>query len=131
VERVEFIITSFVLFLWIEAIAFMLCSVVSAFTSFNGRTWKSFMDFEDLFAQRTLSLGLGTCRETKSAAAPRQLQAQDPGHQGIKVNRVGIWAGVLCPTDEAIAHLLMMRGSEEKFSANANQHPLDRPASGL
>jgi hypothetical protein len=41
------------------------------------------------------------------------------------------WAGVMCPTDEVIAHLLMMRGSEEKFWANANQHPLDRPAAGL
>jgi NAD+ synthase (glutamine-hydrolysing) len=35
------------------------------------------------------------------------------------------------PTDEVIAHLLMMRGSEEKFWANANQHPLDRPSAGL
>jgi hypothetical protein len=41
------------------------------------------------------------------------------------------WAGVMCPTDEVIAHLLMMRGSEEKFWANANQHQLDHPASGL
>jgi len=41
------------------------------------------------------------------------------------------WAGVMCPTDEVIAHLLMMRGSEEKYWANANQHPLDRPAAGL
>jgi hypothetical protein len=41
------------------------------------------------------------------------------------------WAGVMCPTDEVIAHLLMMRGSEEKFWANANQHPIDHPAAGL
>jgi hypothetical protein len=41
------------------------------------------------------------------------------------------WAGVMCPTDEVIAHLVLMRGSEEKFWANANQHPLDRPAAGL
>jgi|GEM_PF-4166381 hypothetical protein len=41
------------------------------------------------------------------------------------------WAGVMCPTDEVIAHLLLMRGSEEKFWANANQHPLDHPAAGL
>ena len=41
------------------------------------------------------------------------------------------WAGVMCPTDEVIAHLLMMRGSEEKFWANANQHTLDHPAAGL
>ena len=41
------------------------------------------------------------------------------------------WAGVMCPTDEVIAHLLMMRGSEEKFWANANQHPVDRPTAGV
>ena len=41
------------------------------------------------------------------------------------------WAGVMCPTDEVIAHLLMMRGSEEKFWANANQHPLDHPFAGV
>jgi hypothetical protein len=41
------------------------------------------------------------------------------------------WAGVMCPTDEVIAHLLMMRGSEEKFWANANQHSIDHPAAGM
>lgn len=41
------------------------------------------------------------------------------------------WAGVMCPTDEVIAHLLMMRGSEEKFWANANQHPANHPAAGI
>jgi hypothetical protein len=41
------------------------------------------------------------------------------------------WAGVMCPTDEVIAHLLMMRGSEEKFWANANQHPVDHPSAGV
>jgi hypothetical protein len=41
------------------------------------------------------------------------------------------WAGVMCPTDEVIAHLLMMRGSEAKYWANANQHPVDHPAAGV
>jgi hypothetical protein len=41
------------------------------------------------------------------------------------------WAGVMCPTDEVIAHLLMMRGSEAKYWANANQHPLEHPAAGV
>ena len=41
------------------------------------------------------------------------------------------WAGAMCPTDEIIAHLLMMLGSEEKFWANANQHSVDRPAAGV
>jgi hypothetical protein len=37
----------------------------------------------------------------------------------------------MCPTDEVIAHLLLMRGSEEKYWANANQHPIDHPAAGV
>lgn len=41
------------------------------------------------------------------------------------------WAGVMCPRDEVIAHLLMMRGSEEKYWANANQHPIHHPAAGV
>jgi hypothetical protein len=41
------------------------------------------------------------------------------------------WAGVMCPTDEVIAHLLMMRGSEEKYWANANQHSIEHPAAGV
>lgn len=41
------------------------------------------------------------------------------------------WAGAMVPTDDVIAHLLMMRGSEEKFWANANQHPPHMPQSGL
>jgi len=41
------------------------------------------------------------------------------------------WAGVMCPTDDVIAHLLMMRGSEDKFWANANQHSVDHPAAGV
>lgn len=43
----------------------------------------------------------------------------------------GTWAGVMCPTDEVIAHLMMMRGDEHKFWAHANQHPAWHPASGL
>lgn len=41
------------------------------------------------------------------------------------------FAGTLVPTDDVIAHLLMMRGDERKFWAKANQHPLDLPQSGL
>ncbi len=43
----------------------------------------------------------------------------------------GTWAGAMCPTDDVIAHLCMMRGDEPKFWANANQHPPHHPASGL
>jgi hypothetical protein len=43
----------------------------------------------------------------------------------------GTWGGAMTPTDEVVAHLCMMRGSEEKFWANANQHHAINPQSGL
>lgn len=64
-------------------------------------------------------------------------QDEDGGHPlcALCLHPIGYygetWAGVMCPTDEVIAHLLMMRGSEEKFWANANQHPVDHPNAGV
>lgn len=43
----------------------------------------------------------------------------------------GTWAGALCPTDDVISHLVMMRGSEAKFWAHANQHHPVRPEAGI
>lgn len=43
----------------------------------------------------------------------------------------GTWAGVMCPTDEVIAHLMLMRGDEADFWRQANQHPAHHPQSGL
>lgn len=41
------------------------------------------------------------------------------------------WGGCMVPTDEAVAHLAMMRGDEPKFWAHANQHAPSEPESGL
>jgi hypothetical protein len=41
------------------------------------------------------------------------------------------WAGAMCPTDEVIAHLMLMRGDEHLFWRRANQHPSWVPQSGL
>ena len=41
------------------------------------------------------------------------------------------YAGVMCPTDDVIAHLLMIRADERKFWAKANQHPLWAVQSGI
>ena len=35
----------------------------------------------------------------------------------------GTWAGAMCPTDEVIAHLMLMRGDEHMFWRRSNQHP--------
>lgn len=43
----------------------------------------------------------------------------------------GSWAGAMCPTDDLLAHLLLMRGDEPMFWRRANQHPAYRPEAGL
>lgn len=43
----------------------------------------------------------------------------------------GSWAGAMCPTDDVIAHLQLMRGDEPMLWRRANQHPADRPESGI
>ena len=35
----------------------------------------------------------------------------------------GTWAGAMCPTDDVVAHLMLMRGDEPMFWRRANQHP--------
>lgn len=41
------------------------------------------------------------------------------------------WAGVMCPTDDVIAHLVMMRGDEAKFWGKANHHNVFAAEAGL
>lgn len=43
----------------------------------------------------------------------------------------GSWAGAMCPTDDVIAHLTMMRGDEHMYWKRASQHPPHRPEAGL
>jgi hypothetical protein len=43
----------------------------------------------------------------------------------------GSWAGAMCPTDDVIAHLMLMRADEHMYWKRANQHPPYRPESGL
>ncbi len=41
------------------------------------------------------------------------------------------WGGAMCPTDDVIAHLMLMRGDEAMFWRRSNQHPAHRPEAGL
>lgn len=41
------------------------------------------------------------------------------------------WAGAMCPTDDVIAHLMLMRGDERLFWKRSSQHPSVRPEAGL
>lgn len=43
----------------------------------------------------------------------------------------GSWAGAMTPTDDVIAHLMLMRGDESMFWRKSNQHPSWRPEAGL
>lgn len=43
----------------------------------------------------------------------------------------GTWAGAMTPTDDVIAHLLLMRGDEPGFWRQANQHAPWTPEAGL
>lgn len=43
----------------------------------------------------------------------------------------GTWAGGMCPTDDVIAHLSLMRGDEHMFWKRSTQHPPYLPEAGL
>lgn len=43
----------------------------------------------------------------------------------------GTWAGALPPTDEVVAHLLLIRSDERRFWKEANQIPIDEANSGV
>jgi hypothetical protein len=43
----------------------------------------------------------------------------------------GSWAGAMCPTDDIIAHLMLMRGDEPMLWRRSNQHSPSRPEAGL
>ena len=43
----------------------------------------------------------------------------------------GSWAGAMCPTDDVIAALMLMRGDEPMFWRRSNQHEPWRPEAGL
>lgn len=41
------------------------------------------------------------------------------------------WAGAMCPTDDVIAHLMLMRGDEPMLWRRSNQHPASRQEAGV
>ena len=43
----------------------------------------------------------------------------------------GSWAGAMCPTDDVIAALMLMRGDEHMFWKRSNQHHPSRPQAGV
>lgn len=43
----------------------------------------------------------------------------------------GSWAGAMCPTDDVVAHLMLMRGDETMLWRRANQHAAWLPQAGI
>lgn len=43
----------------------------------------------------------------------------------------GSWAGTLCPSDEMLSHLLLIRSNEHFFWRKANQYPMSAEQSGI
>jgi hypothetical protein len=43
----------------------------------------------------------------------------------------GTWSGAMTPTDDVIAHLMLMRGDERLFWSRCNQHPAWSPLAGI
>ena len=43
----------------------------------------------------------------------------------------GTWGGSMVPTDDVIAHLMLMRGDEPMFWRRSNQHPAYAPEAGV
>lgn len=43
----------------------------------------------------------------------------------------GSWAGAMTPTDDIVAHLMLMRGDETMLWRRANQHAAHRPEAGI
>ena len=41
------------------------------------------------------------------------------------------WGGAMCPTDDILAHLMLMRGDERLFWSRSNQHPPWKREAGL
>lgn len=41
------------------------------------------------------------------------------------------WAGVMCPTDDVVAHLMLMRGDEHGFWKKANHHSVWQASAGI
>ncbi len=41
------------------------------------------------------------------------------------------WAGAMTPTDDVLAHLMLMRGDEAMLWKRSNQHHPARPEAGL
>lgn len=43
----------------------------------------------------------------------------------------GSWAGAMCPTDDVLSHLMLMRGDEALYWKRANHHHASRPEAGI
>lgn len=67
-------------------------------------------------------------KEYKTSGGPKILAALCMHPIGYYADT---WAGAMCPTDDVIAHLQMMRADEHMYWKRCNQHQAWTPESGL
>ena len=87
-----------------------------------------------IFRRLRPTVAIKNCAEFRFKDAPH-------GEPGMKIlcclclHPIGYyaesWAGAMCPTDDVIAHLLLMRGDEKMFWKRSNQIQPHRPEAGL
>jgi hypothetical protein len=113
--------------------------------------WKAMSKLEELIPTHLFrgyflsGMFIETSRRSGVTYVFRRLRptiALRPDHQGkmrilacLCMHPIGYyadsWAGALCPTDDVMSHLLLMRADEKMFWRRANQIPPYRPEAGL
>lgn len=77
-----------------------------------------------LFRRLRPTIAIGTAKDGSMAALAALCMHPIAYYEGS-------WAGAMCPTDDVIAHLALMRGDEHGFWKKSNQHPAFMPQAGI
>jgi len=79
-----------------------------------------------IFRRLRPTVVLGPCRKRPNSLSIRTTLCMHPiGYYE------DTWAGAMAPTDDVIAHLMLMRGDEPMFWRRSNQHPAWDPNAGV
>jgi hypothetical protein len=83
----------------------------------------------------TVVMKLGSARYAIGDTAARHFPDRSFGLAALCLHPIayyyGSWAGAMTPTDDVIAHLMLMRGDEAMFWRRSNQHDIGRHEAGL
>lgn len=108
-------------------------------TLINHHQFKMYM-LTGMFAERSKRSNLTYIFRRLRPTLVADARNQEPGNPArilcaLCMHPIGYyaetWAGVMCPTDEVIAHLMLMRGDEPRYWRQANQHGPRMPEAGI